>query len=109
MQKRSEQSSETVRISLNYLTLDPKSSIWDEFKIDQIFAEYDFLGSVEEMPDAVPMPKSRDEKINLSYSNSELKTSCTVGEVVSAPCRGFQSLCPAFLPLFGSVRNFCDA
>ena len=38
-------------------------TVWKEEELEQIFVEFEFLGSAEETPDAVAKPKNKDEKL----------------------------------------------
>ena len=45
--------------------------MWNEEEVEQIFVEFEFLGSVEETPDAVAKPKNKDEKLVYDFETSK--------------------------------------
>ncbi|XP_076809545.1 protein fantom-like isoform X2 [Clavelina lepadiformis] len=59
--------SDTVHICINHLTLDPNTSVWEDDEIEKLFIEYDFLGTVEETPDAVDKPQNKEEKLMYTF------------------------------------------
>ena len=66
------QVSDTVHICINHLTLDPNTSVWEDDEIEKLFIEYDFLGTVEETPDAVDKPQNKEEKLMYTFDKSKL-------------------------------------
>ena len=69
------QASDSIRIRINHLTLDPDTSVWEESDVEQMFVEFDFLGSIEETPDAVAKPKKKDEKMIYNFEKSKSSNS----------------------------------
>jgi len=45
--------------------------VWEEKEVEQMFVEFDFLGSVEETPDAVAKPTNKDEKLVYDFETSK--------------------------------------
>nr|CAB3265690.1 protein fantom [Phallusia mammillata] len=66
-QQEEEVDSASITVSVKHLTLNTNTSIWDD--VEQVFVEYDFLGSVKEMEDSVAIPTSKDEKILINFDS----------------------------------------
>uniref|UniRef100_H2ZMG7 C2 domain-containing protein n=1 Tax=Ciona savignyi TaxID=51511 RepID=H2ZMG7_CIOSA len=62
------QDPDTIRISVNHLTLDNDTSIWGDTSIEQLFVEYEFMGEVEETPNAVTKPTTKDSKLVYNFT-----------------------------------------
>nr|XP_018666898.1 protein fantom [Ciona intestinalis] len=62
------QNCDTIRISVNHLTLDNDTSIWGDTSVEQLFVEYEFLGEVEETPNAVKKPTTKDSKLFYKFA-----------------------------------------
>ena len=59
--------SDSIKISINHLTLDPSTTLWDDDTVERLFVEYDLLGDVEETPEAVDIPIMKNEKLVFNY------------------------------------------
>lgn len=59
---------DSIRITVNHLTLHPESWAYKDADIQKLFVEYTFLGSVEETPISLPKPKNPAQEMNYNFS-----------------------------------------
>ena len=75
-----------MKISINHLTLDPDTTLWDDETVERLFVEYDLLGEIEETPEAVDIPLMKDEKMVFNYKTGKQTISpCLVMQVAALP------------------------